>query len=60
MIDREPGFLQVLANRLDSLGWEHRALSTPVTAEALVSMRLNALVLDISVLGPGGWEYLER
>ncbi|HWF36157.1 MAG TPA: response regulator transcription factor, partial [Solirubrobacteraceae bacterium] len=47
-------------NRLDSLGWEHRALSTPVTAEALVSMRLNALVLDISVLGPGGWEYLER
>jgi DNA-binding response OmpR family regulator len=60
VIDRDPGFLQVLANRLDSLGWEHRALSTPVTAEALVSMRLNALVLDISVLGPGGWEYLER
>ena len=60
VIDRDPGFLQVLANRLDSLGWEHRALSTPATAEALVSMRLNALVLDISVLGPGGWEYLER
>jgi DNA-binding response OmpR family regulator len=60
VIDRDAGFLQVLANRLDTLGWEHRALSTPVTAEALVSMRLNALVLDISVLGPGGWEYLER
>jgi DNA-binding response OmpR family regulator len=60
VIDRDPGFLQVLANRLDTLGWEHRALSTPVTAEALVSMRLNALVLDIAVLGPGGWEYLER
>jgi DNA-binding response OmpR family regulator len=60
VIDRDPGFLQVLANRLDSLGWEHRALSTAVTAEAIVSMRLNALVLDISVLGPGGWEYLER
>ncbi|HWC87334.1 MAG TPA: response regulator transcription factor [Solirubrobacteraceae bacterium] len=60
VIDRDPGFLQVLANRLDSLGWEHRMLSTAVTADALVSMRLNALVLDISVLGPGGWEYLER
>jgi len=60
VIDRDAGFLQVLANRLDTLGWEHRAVSTPVTAEALVSMRLNALVLDITVLGPGGWEYLER
>jgi DNA-binding response OmpR family regulator len=60
VIDRDPGFLQVLSNRLDSLGWEHRSLSTAVTAEALVAMRLNALVLDISVLGPGGWEYLER
>jgi DNA-binding response OmpR family regulator len=60
VIDRDAGFLQVLGNRLDSLGWEHRALSTAVTAEALVSMRLNALVLDIAVLGPGGWEYLER
>ncbi|HWF52141.1 MAG TPA: response regulator transcription factor [Solirubrobacteraceae bacterium] len=60
VIDRDPGFLQVLSNRLDSLGWEHRSLATAVTAEALVAMRLNALVLDISVLGHGGWEYLER
>ena len=28
VIDRDPGFMQVLANRLDSLGWEHRALSS--------------------------------
>jgi DNA-binding response OmpR family regulator len=60
VIDRDPGFMQVLANRLDALGWEHRALSSPVTAEALVAMRLNALVLDISVLGASGWDYLQR
>jgi DNA-binding response OmpR family regulator len=60
VIDRDPGFMQVLANRLDSLGWDHRALSSPVTPDALVAMRLNALVLDLAVLGPASWEYLER
>jgi DNA-binding response OmpR family regulator len=60
VIDRDPGFQQVLANRLDALGWEHRSLSSAATPEALVTMRLNALVLDLAVLGPGSWEYLER
>jgi DNA-binding response OmpR family regulator len=60
VIDRDPGFMQVLANRLDSLGCDHRALSSAVTADALVAMRLNALVLDVAVLGPGSWEYMER
>jgi DNA-binding response OmpR family regulator len=60
VIDRDPGFMQVLANRLDSLGWEHRALSSPVTPEALIAMRLNALVVDLAVVGPASWEYLER
>ena len=52
--------MQVLSNRLDALGWDLRALSSPVTIDALVSMRLNALVVDLAVLGPGSWEYLER
>jgi DNA-binding response OmpR family regulator len=60
VIDRDPGFMQVLANRLDALGWDHRALSSPVTTDTLVAMRLNAVVVDMAVLGPGGWEYLER
>ena len=60
VIDRDPGFMQVLSNRLETLGWEWRALSSAVTADALVVMRLNALVVDVAVLGPGSWEYLER
>ncbi len=60
VIDRDPGFMQVLSNRLETLGWELRMLSSAVTADALVAMRLNALVVDMSVLGPGSWEYLER
>lgn len=60
ILDRDPGFLQVLGNRLGALGGEYRALTAPATVEALVAMRLNALVLDLAVLGPNGWEYLER
>ena len=60
VLDRDPGFTQVLANRLDAVGWELRTVSNPVTVDALVAMRLNALVLDLAVIGPGSWEYLER
>jgi DNA-binding response OmpR family regulator len=60
VLDRDPGFMQVLSNRLDTLGCEYRALSAPATTDALVAMRLNALVIDLAVLGPTGWEYLER
>jgi DNA-binding response OmpR family regulator len=60
VIDRDAGFLQVLANRLGALGCEHRALSTPATPETLVAMRLNALVVDLAVVGPDSWDYLER
>ena len=60
VLDRDPGFLQVLGNRLGTLGGEHRVLTAPATVDALVAMRLNALVIDLAVLGPTGWEYLER
>ena len=60
VIDRDPGFMQVLSNRLDGLGWEYHGVSSAVTADALVAMRLNALVIDVGVIGPGSWEYLER
>jgi len=35
-------------------------LSTPVSPDELVAMKLNALLVDPSVLGEDGWEYLER
>src|SRR5438067_9652812 len=60
MIDRDPGFMQVVSNRLDALGCDRRMLGNPATPEALIAMRLNALVLELAVLGRDGWEYLER
>jgi DNA-binding response OmpR family regulator len=60
VLDRDSGFIQVLSKRLDRLGWEHRVLASPVPAEAVVAMRLSALVVDLAVLGPQAWSWLER
>jgi DNA-binding response OmpR family regulator len=60
VLDRDSGFIQVLSKRLDRLAWEHRVLASPVPAEAVVSMRLSALVVDLAVLGPQAWTWLER
>lgn len=60
VLDRDSGFIQVLTKRMDRLGWEHRVLASPVTTDAIASMRLSALVVDLAVLGPQAWEWLER
>jgi DNA-binding NtrC family response regulator len=60
VIDTDSGFLQVLDKRLERLGWEHRTLASAVPVETIVAMRLSALVVDLAMLGPGAWDYLER
>jgi DNA-binding response OmpR family regulator len=60
VLDRDSGFIQVLSKRMDRLGWEHRVLASPVPTDAIASMRLSALVVDLTVLGPQAWEWLER
>lgn len=60
VIDTDSAFLTVLENRLESAGWQHCVLSEHVPVDELVSMKVNALLVDISVLGPEGWGFLER
>jgi len=60
VIDTDSGFLQVLTKRMNALGWEHQTLASAVPPEALVSLRLNAVVLNLAVLGSHGWAYLEQ
>ncbi len=60
VLDSDTGFLQVLAKRLDGGGWQYRVLATPIPLDAMVGMRLNAVVLDLAFLGPQGWNYLEK
>ena len=60
LLDNDSGFLHVVTRRLDALGWHHRVLASHVPLESLVAMRLNAVVVDLAILGPDGWSYLER
>jgi DNA-binding response OmpR family regulator len=61
VIDRDGAFLKVLGNRLEAAGWQYRVLGGLVPADELVAMKINALVLDLTVLPPGeAWPFLER
>ena len=60
VLDRDSGFIQVLSKRLERIGLEHRVLASPVPLDTLASMRLSALIVDLAVLGPQAWEWLER
>jgi DNA-binding response OmpR family regulator len=60
IVDTDSGFLQVLGKRLERLGWEHRVLASAVPVDTMVSMRLSAVVVDLAVLGPQAWEYLDK
>jgi DNA-binding response OmpR family regulator len=60
VLDSDTGFLQVLGKRLENAGWQHRVLASPVPLDAMVSMRLNAVVVDLALLGPQAWSYLEK
>ena len=60
VLDADTGFLQVLSKRLEGAGWQYRVLASPVPLDAVIAMRLNAFVIDLAVLGPQGWNYLEK
>jgi DNA-binding response OmpR family regulator len=60
VLDRDSGFVQVLLNRLERLGWRARRLEAPPRADEIVAMRANALVVDVELLGPSAWDYLEE
>jgi DNA-binding response OmpR family regulator len=60
ILDGDSGFVRVLIKRADDLGWQHRRLESPPRVEEFVSMRVNALVLDLAMLGHGAWDFLER
>ena len=60
VVDTDSGFVRVLAKRLENMGWQFRALEAPVPPHELVAMRLNALVIDVGILGPRAWDYIQQ
>lgn len=60
IIDNDSGFVRVLTNRMDSAGWQHRVMASAAPPQELVSMKVNAVLVDITVMGNEGWSYLEK
>jgi DNA-binding response OmpR family regulator len=60
VIDDDSGFVTVLCKRTEAAGWQQRVLSSAIPLDELVAMKLNALLLDMEVLGDEAWEYLGR
>jgi DNA-binding response OmpR family regulator len=59
-LDRDSGLQLVTAKRLERLGAEHCVLPLGTSPEQIAAMRLNALVVDLAILGARCWDWLER
>lgn len=57
--DRDSGFVRTLVKRLPGAAMDPIPVG-PINADTLVSMRLDALVLDVSVIGQNPWPCLEQ
>src|SRR5919109_1520074 len=60
ILDSDSGFVRVLVKRAGDLGWQYRRLEAPPRTEEFIAMRVNALVVDLALLGQGAWDFLER
>jgi DNA-binding response OmpR family regulator len=60
ILDSDSGFVRVLVKRADDLGWQYRRLEAAPRMEEFVAMRVNALVVDLALLGDAPWEFLDR
>jgi DNA-binding response OmpR family regulator len=60
ILDSDSGFVRVLVKRAGDLGWQYRRLEAPPRTEEFIAMRVNALVVDLALLGPGAWDFLEN
>jgi len=60
VIDDDSGFLTVLSKRLEAAGWDYQVRGSEIPLDDLVPMKLNALLVDVTALGPDGWEFLQK
>jgi len=60
ILDSDSGFVRVLVKRAGDLGWQLRRLEAAPRPEEFIAMRVNALVVDLALLGPGASEFLEH
>ena len=59
VMDTDQAFLRVLSKRLDAAGHRYRLLEGAAPVDELVAMRLDALIIDLRVLGNAAWDSLD-
>jgi DNA-binding response OmpR family regulator len=60
IVDSDPAFVQVLANRMERMGWHTVRHGTPPRPQDLLGDRLSAIVLDPTQLESDPFEYIEQ
>jgi DNA-binding response OmpR family regulator len=60
VVDSDSGFVKVLSRRIGAVGWRLETLASAPAVERLSEMRLDAVVIDPTLLGPDAWPFLER
>jgi DNA-binding response OmpR family regulator len=60
ILDRDSGFLVVLAKRLERPGWKHEVLPHRISAKALAAIEADVLILDLAILASRRWTWLGR
>jgi DNA-binding response OmpR family regulator len=60
LIDADTVFVRALTAHAEASGWRCRTLASPVPVEALEAMRLDAVIVDPTVLGRDAMAYLVR
>jgi DNA-binding response OmpR family regulator len=59
-LDSDSGFLLVTSKRVERLGWEHRTLPKAASPEQIVALAIDAVVVDLAIVGSRCWAWLER
>jgi DNA-binding response OmpR family regulator len=59
VIDRDSGFVTVVRRRAEAIGWKIRDLDHVPAVDTLVEMRLHAMIIDPTLIGPQWVETIE-
>jgi DNA-binding response OmpR family regulator len=60
VLDEDSALLLVLVNRAEKLGWELRKLPAKISARALAEEQVDALSVDLAIVGADRWSWLRN
>lgn len=60
ILDSDKGFLLVLGKRLERAGWRHEVLPKKISRRTMSEMEIDALVVDVELLGAERLKWIEQ